>query len=425
MTFVPETANLNANPNFLPDSKEIAAAILWRAEPLRSDREFWQMFYGDMGVVPVTPSVGEPLGGMPVLLWDETVQPSGSYKSCGASFAVLNTDPSANIWTYSTGNHGTSVGLAAGRRGQKAFVAVPGGISPVKENRISATGAELVKNDPVTGEPHARFADAEASAKRFDGQPGYALIDPFGHPDVIAGQCKVGFEMVEALVARGLAQETVIIPVTVAGGGHITGVALPIWQAKQEGVLGPNIYVVGVQPEGADASNRGLKRLHNQKPLTNLFGGKGPDKDFDALAIDGDSLSPLTLAIQNDPDLVQGIYTVSKPDTGRSMRDLKRQLGKAVEPAAALPHAFAREFAGTWQNQDMPVTFLLPVSGANVSPETELVFERAAARGDFSRMSAAHLMRKTYGMAEILARSRDTERAAGGLAVLSGHFPRS
>src|SRR5439155_18411445 len=71
---------------------------------------------------------------------------------------------------------------------------------------------------------------------------GAALIPPFGHPDVIAGQGTIGLEIIYDLASV----DVILVPIS--GGGLISGIAAAVK------ALRPDAMVIGVEPElSADA----------------------------------------------------------------------------------------------------------------------------------------------------------------------------
>lgn len=399
----------------LPPTSVVCKEILESVRPLREDEAYRRRFYEDMGVVRTELTAGEALHGHTLYYKDERQQPSGSYKSRGASHAVLQ-NPAQRYVTNSTGNHGTSLGIAAARAGAEAVVEGTKNMSTAKVGRVEATGATLCN-------VHPNFRSAELAAINTARQPDTALIPPFGSPDVIAGQCTFGYELVEDLIARGIADKTVIIPVSVAGGGHITGVALPVWEAKQSGRLGPNVHVVAVQPEGTDTMNRALQKLRTGQPPVGLYDHDTQDRDCDALVIGEASLSPQTMAIVNDPEFVRGMYIVPKLDVSYAMDSLEAELGGSVEPAAALGRAFAEHYAAAWSASDKEVTFVLPISGGNKSPETAAAYrkvEREAAQAAFRSLSENYL-RRTISVADEVTASRSPRHQPGAVRAVASY----
>jgi threonine dehydratase len=93
-------------------------------------------------------------------------------------------------------------------------------------------GAEIVLEGTTSVERKVR-ADALAA------ELGLAMVPPFDHPNIIAGQGTVGLEIVDDWPEV----DTVLLPI--GGGGHISGAAVALRS------LLPGVRIVGVEPEGA------------------------------------------------------------------------------------------------------------------------------------------------------------------------------
>ncbi|MFQ9697949.1 MAG: pyridoxal-phosphate dependent enzyme, partial [Zhenhengia sp.] len=91
------------------------------------------------------------------------------------------------------------------------------------------------------------YDDAFKEACRIEQEKGATFIHPFNDPDIIYGQGTVGLEILEELPNL----DVILCPI--GGGGLISGVAL---YAKS---INPNIKVIGVQAEGANAMERSFK----------------------------------------------------------------------------------------------------------------------------------------------------------------------
>src|SRR5207247_10964233 len=87
-----------------------------------------------------------------------------------------------------------------------------------------------------------RRLKAEAIAKREQ----LAIVPPFDHADIVAGQASVALEIVEQLPEV----ETVVVPV--GGGGLISGIVAGLAAAKSKAA------VWGVEPAGAPKLHRSL-----------------------------------------------------------------------------------------------------------------------------------------------------------------------
>lgn len=172
----------------------------------------------------------EALDAVPgLLLKREDTQPIGAFKLRGAFRAASRLDPAvraAGLVTHSSGNHGRALAWAAARFGVPCTVVVPDDAVEAKVEAMAALGAHLVR---VPADERERAADAVVA------ETGGALIPPFDHPDVIAGQGTVGAEI--AAQVPGLTR--VLVPV--GGGGLISGIAAALH--------GTGVSVVGVEPE--------------------------------------------------------------------------------------------------------------------------------------------------------------------------------
>jgi len=187
-------------------------------------------------VARVTPLVDVSLAaGRPLWLKCESLQPGGAFKIRGAynMVAQLTSDQrSRGVITYSSGNHGQAVALAARSVGAPAVVVMPTTAPAIKVNGARAFGAEVIFEGTTSLHRRAR-AEAEATAR------GLTMVPPFDHEWIIAGQGTLGLELLDQQPDVA----TVLVPV--GGGGLISGVAAAIKQSK------PSVQIVGVEPSGA------------------------------------------------------------------------------------------------------------------------------------------------------------------------------
>jgi threonine dehydratase len=165
----------------------------------------------------------------------ENLQPMGAFKIRGAvnMLAQLPADARARgVITYSSGNHGQGVAMAAHAMGVPAVVVMPTTAPGVKVEGVKRYGGEVIFAGTTSLERQRR-AEAEAAAR------GLTIIPPFDHPMVIAGQGTLALEMLEQVPDAG----TVYVPM--GGGGIIAGVATAVKLSR------PDVRVVGVEPVGA------------------------------------------------------------------------------------------------------------------------------------------------------------------------------
>ena len=171
----------------------------------------------------------------PFVIKCENLQPMGAFKVRGAfnMLAQLPADARARgVITYSSGNHGQGVAMAAKAMGVPAVIVMPTTAPSVKVEGVRSYGAEVIFAGTTSIDRQTR-AEQEAAAR------GLSIIPPFDHPMVIAGQGTVGLELLEQVPDLG----TVYVPM--GGGGLIAGVATAIKLSR------PGVRVVGVEPTGA------------------------------------------------------------------------------------------------------------------------------------------------------------------------------
>jgi threonine dehydratase len=182
------------------------------------------------------------LAGRPLWLKCESLQPGGAFKIRGAYNMIAQlpeADRRRGVITYSSGNHGQAVALAARELGAPAVVVMPTTAPKIKVDGARAFGAEVVFEGTTSLHRRAR---AEAIAT----ERGLTMVPPFDHEWIIAGQGTLGLEILEQLPDV----KTVLVPI--GGGGLVSGVSAAIRQARQD------VAVVGIEPSGADGMRRSI-----------------------------------------------------------------------------------------------------------------------------------------------------------------------
>ncbi|NUS23887.1 MAG: threo-3-hydroxy-L-aspartate ammonia-lyase [Streptomyces sp.] len=273
--------------------------------------------------------------GAEVFLKCENFQRVGAFKFRGAYNAASRLTPeqlARGIAAYSSGNHAQAVALAARELGSTAVIVMPEDAPPAKRAATAGYGAEIVSYDRYTGD---RAAIAEALAA----ERGLALIPPYDHPHVMAGQGTATLELLEETGEL----DALLVPV--GGGGLIAGSATA---AKG---LHPAVRIVGVEPEAGDDTKRSLeagRRVAIPVPRTIA--------DGQALDIPGE----LTFAVNQR--LVDGISLVTDDEIRDAMRFAFERLKIVVEPSGATP--LAALLAG--RVEGLPRRVGVIVSGGNV-----------------------------------------------------------
>jgi threonine dehydratase len=187
-------------------------------------------------VARITPLIDvSAAAGRPLFLKCESLQPAGAFKIRGAynMVAQLTDDQRRRgVVTYSSGNHGQAMALAARALGAPAVVVMPTTAPKIKVDGARAFGAEVIFAGTTSIERRLQ-AEAEAESR------GLTMVPPFDHEWIIAGQGTAGLEILEQLPAV----EAVLVPV--GGGGLVAGVAAAIKLTR------PEVKVIGVEPSGA------------------------------------------------------------------------------------------------------------------------------------------------------------------------------
>jgi len=267
----------------------------------------------------------------------ENEQPIGAFKIRGAYNAIRKLpDPARKrgVITFSSGNHGQAVAYAAKQFGVRAVIVMPETAPAVKVDGVKRWGGEVVLAGRTSED---RRTKAEALAK----QEGLAVVPPFDHPDIIAGQATVALEIVEQLPEV----ETVLVPV--GGGGLISGVVTGLAAA------GSRAKVWGVEPAGAPKLKRSLEagapvRLEQ---TTSIADG------LITLNVGGIPFAEL----ERHRDRLRGVVLVEDDSIRDAVHFLWRTCRLAVEPSGAVTTAALLSGAV----RPSGVTVLI-VSGGNV-----------------------------------------------------------
>lgn len=275
------------------------------------------------------------LTGAEVFVKCENFQRVGAFKFRGAYHAAARLSPeqrARGIAAYSSGNHAQATALAARELGTHAVILMPEDAPRAKREATAGYGARIVTYDRYTED---RTALGEALAR----DNGMALIPPYDHPHVIAGQGTAALELLEETGPL----DALLVPV--GGGGLIAGSAVA---AK---ALHPAVRVVGVEPEAGDDTRRSLaagKRVAVPVPRTVADGQAVPTP------------GELTFAVNRR--LVDEIALVSDEEIVRGMRFAFERLKIVLEPSGA--SALAALLAG--RVEDPPRRIGVIASGGNV-----------------------------------------------------------
>jgi threonine dehydratase len=271
----------------------------------------------------------------------ENLQPMGAFKIRGAYTAIRRMPDDVRrhgVITYSSGNHGQAVAYAAQLVGVRAVVVMPETAPTVKVAGVKKWGGEVVFAGRTSD-------DRQRVAEEIAARQGLAVVPPFDHPDIVAGQATLGLEIAAALPDV----RTVVVPV--GGGGLIGGVVTGLAAG------GSRAAVWGVEPAGAP------------KLAQSLAAGRPVRLERTASLADG----LITLSVGAVPfaqlgahrDRLAGVALVDDVALREAVQFLWRHCRVAVEPSGAATTAALR--SGVIQPAPVPPTVLV-VSGGNVDP---------------------------------------------------------
>ena len=274
--------------------------------------------------------------GSTAFLKAECLQRGGAFKFRGAYNMISSLGPEERergVVAYSSGNHAQAVSLAARLLGTSATILMPADTPPAKLDATRGYGAEIVTYDRYTEDREALGAALAAE------RGGLALVPPYEHPLIMAGQGTAALELLDDV--PGL--DALLVPV--GGGGLIAGCATA---AK---ALRPGIRVIGVEPEAGDDTRRSLEageRVRIPVPRT-IADGQQAD-------IPGE----LTFAVNRQ--VVDTIVTVSDAEILDAMAFLFDRMKLVTEPSGA--SAAAALLAGRAEAGGARVGVI--ISGGNV-----------------------------------------------------------
>lgn len=200
----------------------------------------------------ITSRTADDLCGAKLFFKCENLQRIGAFKFRGAYNAVASlseVERSRGVICYSSGNHAQAVALAARLHDVPAVVVMPSDAPAVKISATRGYGAEVVTYDRTR-------EDREVVAEALVRSRGLALVPPFDHPAVIAGQGTAALELLEDVGPLDR------LLVCVGGGGLISGCAIAA------GGLSPGCRVVGVEPEAGDDAVRSFRTGELQRSET-------------------------------------------------------------------------------------------------------------------------------------------------------------
>ncbi len=173
----------------------------------------------------------------------ENLQLTGAYKIRGALNKIrsLSEDEKLKgVVCSSAGNHAQGVAYAANLLGVYSTIVMPKNTPYLKIQSTQGFGGNVVLSGTC-------YDDAYLKAKSIESEKDAIFIHPFNDISIIYGQGTIALEILEDL------NDVDVIVCPIGGGGLISGISLA---AKE---INPNIKIIGVQAEGANAMEESFK----------------------------------------------------------------------------------------------------------------------------------------------------------------------
>jgi threonine dehydratase len=285
-----------------------------------------------------------------VWLKREDEQPVFSFKCRGAynkMAGLQKTELKKGVVAASAGNHAQGVALAAAKLGTKALIVMPRTTPRIKIDAVRNLGGQVVLHGDNYDAAYTHACEIATKRKLI-------FVHPYDDPEVIAGQGTVGMEILKQHAGP---LEAVFVPV--GGGGLIAGIAVYIKQLR------PEVKIIGVEPEDADAMDLSLKA------------GKRIVLDHVGIFADGvavRSVGKETFKLARQ--FVDEMVVVSNDEICAAIKDIFEDRRIILEPAGALAFAGLKRYAEQKRLKNKNLVAI--ASGANVNfDRLRYVAERA------------------------------------------------
>lgn len=288
----------------------------------------------------LAPNLSRRLGER-VWLKREDEQPVFSFKCRGAYNKMAQLPRAAldkGVVAASAGNHAQGVALAARTLGTHAIIVMPVTTPQIKVDAVRNLGGEVV----LQGD---NYDAAYAHARTLCEARGLTFVHPYDDPDVIAGQGTIATEILKQHPGR---LDAIFVPV--GGGGLIAGIAVYIKQLR------PEIKIIGVEPEDADAMERSLKA--------------GKRITLDQVGIFADGVAVRTVGqetLRLAQRFVDEIILVSNDEICAAIKDIFEDTRSIMEPAGALAVAGIKKYREREGGVGGARDFVAIASGANMN----------------------------------------------------------
>ena len=262
------------------------------------------------------PALNELVGAR-VLIKDEALQRTGSFKFRGACNRALQLTPEqrrGGVVAWSSGNHAQGIAAACAMLGVRATIVMPSDAPTAKINGARAYGAAIRLYD-------RKKEDREAIGRAAAAESGAVIVPPYDDPQVMAGQGTIGLEIMEQTQALGLVPDVVLA--SSSGGGLIAGIATAVKEKA------PQTAIYAAEPAEFDDLARSLRsgRRESNRPEAQSI--------CDSLQ----AATPGSLTFPVNKRLLAGSLAVSDTEVLHAVKTAFALLKLVIEPGGACPLA--------------------------------------------------------------------------------------
>jgi threonine synthase len=218
---------------------------LWRYHEVLPVRDPANVVTMGEGMTPLIPlrSYGDTIGLPHLLMKDEGIIPTGTFKARGAAVGVSRAAELGvkGVAMPTNGNAGAAWAAYAARAGLRSLIAMPVGAPAITRAECAVAGAELYLVDGLIGDA-GKLVNAAVQARG-----GYQEVSTLKEPYRLEGKKTMGYEIAEQLGWR--MPDVILYP---AGGGvGLIGIHKAIGELRELGWIGDKVpRLVAVQAEG-------------------------------------------------------------------------------------------------------------------------------------------------------------------------------
>jgi len=342
---------------------------LWRYRELLPVRDDAHVVTLGEGMTPLTPlpRLGAALGVPRLLMKDEGLIPTGSFKARGAAVGVSRAHELGigRVAMPTNGNAGAAWSMYAARAGMRALVVMPVDAPEITRRECTAAGAELYLVDGLIGDAGAIVAAEVAKGEWFD-------VSTLKEPYRLEGKKTMGLEIYEQLGRR--VPDVIVYPT--GGGVGLIGIHKALGELRALGWHeGPMPRLVAAQAAGCAPVVRAFEAgARTAEPF--------PDAHTVAFGINVANPLGATLMLDAIADTGGCAVAVTDEELLAALAETARLEGAFICPEGAAGVAAIRRLrAAGWIGDGEEVVLLNTGAGIKY-PETVVADPPVLARGN-------------------------------------------